>query len=106
MSFQKFYVSQIDASNPNQLQRTINTIQQNVEDEFDSIENKGLLSNVIYDNVTINTSNNLMHKLGRVPAGYLIIKKNANVNIWDAGITDTQLTLVSSGAVQVSVLVF
>lgn len=48
------------------------------------------------------------HSLGRVPTGYLVIGRNANVNIFDGGPSSTTQTLSvqSSGAVNASILVF
>lgn len=106
MPFNKFYVSAQDTKNADQLQRTVNTIQQNVEDAINKLEKNTLLDNVTYNDITVNTSYTLQHKLGRVPKGYLIVQKNANANVWNGTISDTQIVLNSSAAVTVSIIVF
>lgn len=106
MKFSKFYVSSSDTKNSEQLQRVINTIQQNTEDGLNSLLKNSVLDNAIYKEVSINTSTTLEHKLGKVPTGYLILQKNANANVWNGNITDTQIVLNSSAAVTVTILIF
>lgn len=106
MKFNKFYVSTNDVKNPEQLQRTVNTMQQNVQDSLSRIEKNTILDSVTISNVVINTSKSLEHKLGRIPKGYLIIQKNANAQVWNGSITDTNIVLTSSAAVTVTLLIF
>lgn len=106
MKFNKFYISTADTKSPEQLHRTINTLQQNVEDAFTKVEKNTLLDNVIHSDILISTSRTLEHRLGRVPKGYLIIQKNANAQVWNGSITETTIVLTSSAAVTVTVLVF
>jgi hypothetical protein len=106
MAFNKFYVSTSDVNNPTQLQRTVNTIQQNVEDVVNKIEKNTILDKVTYSGVVINGSATLEHKLKRVPTGYLIIQQNANAQIWNGAITDTSIVLNSSSNVTVSIYIF
>lgn len=106
MAYKKFYVSTPDVSNGAQLQRVVNNIQQNVEDEFDKINRISILSNNVIENVSINTTTVLAHKLNRKPIGYIIIAKNANATIWNGTIDEQSITLNSSVAVTVNVMVF
>lgn len=106
MPFSKFYVSASDTKNPEQLQRTINTVQQNVQDAFIKIEKNTVLDNVVHKDIVINTATTIDHKLGRVPVGYLILQKNANANIWNGAISENQIALNSSAAVTVTILIF
>lgn len=106
MPFSKFYISASDTKTPDQLQRTVNTLQQNVEDAINKIEKNTILDNVIVENVVINTSASVEHRLGRTPKGYLVIRKNANAQVWNGSITDTNIVLTSSAAVTVTLLIF
>lgn len=106
MAFKKFYASTPDVSNDAQLQRVINSIQQNVDDEFNTINRISILSNVIIENVVINVTTALAHKLGRKPVGYIIVAKNANADIWNGTIDEQSITLNSSTGVTVNVMVF
>lgn len=106
MPFNKFHVSLNDVKSPDQLQRTLNTVQKNVEDVVNSIEKLTLLNKAIVSNIVVNTSATIEHKLGRVPNGYFVIAKNANANIWNGALTDTQLTLNSSAAVTITIYIF
>lgn len=52
------------------------------------------------------TAVNVRHALGYEPEGYSIIRKSANVNVWDTAITNEQITLVASGAATISIIVW
>ena len=106
MKFNKFYISTADTKSPEQMQRAVNTLQQNVQDSLSRIEKNTLLDNVIISGVLISTSKSVEHKLGRTPKGYLIIQKNANAQVWNGSITDTNIVLTSSAAVTVTLLIF
>ena len=106
MAFKKFNASQSDVQDPAQLQRTINTVQQNVETEFRNVSVNTLLDNRIVKDVIINTSTSVQHKLGRVPQGYIIISKSANAQIWNDAPTDTVIAFYSSANVTATILVF
>ena len=47
MPFNKFHVSLNDVKSPDQLQRTLNTVQKNVEDVVNNIEKLTLLNKAI-----------------------------------------------------------
>ena len=106
MKFNKFYISTNDVKSPEQLQRTVNTMQQNVQDSLTRIEKNTLLDNVIIKDVLVSTSARVEHKLGRVPTGYIIIRKNANAQVWNGSITEADIVLTSSAAVTVTLLIF
>lgn len=106
MAYKKIYVSTPDVQNPAQLQRVVNNVQQNVEDEFDKINRISILSNNIIENVSINTTTILAHKLNRKPVGYIIIAKNANATIWNGTIDEQSITLNSSSNVTATIMVF
>lgn len=46
------------------------------------------------------------HGFGTIPTGWLILRKDANQNIWETARNDKQLILQASGNVQVLVWVF
>lgn len=70
------------------------------------IVNGQILSNV----AVVNGTNIINHKLGRNLQGYLVILKDANVDIYDSQQTnqmpDLTLRLVSSGTANISLYVF
>jgi hypothetical protein len=104
--FKKFYVSEQDTGNSVAMQRTINTLQQNVGQALNEMSKVSILNNIIYNDVVINTTLSFEHKLNRKPNGYLIIQKNANAQIWNSTIDANRIELFSSAAVTVSILVF
>ena len=53
-----------------------------------------------------NGTNTVNHGLGRKPNGFMVISKNANVDIWGNVFTDKTLTLSTNGAVTGSIWVF
>lgn len=46
------------------------------------------------------------HKLDRAPVGFIVIDKNADVNIWSTFKDNRQITLQSNGAATVSIWIF
>lgn len=59
-------------------------------------------------NITITTGNNVInHKLGRTPIGWIVIDQNANIDLYrNNEFNDLTLTLNSTGAAIISLLVF
>lgn len=106
MAFKKLHPPTIDVSNPQQLQRLFSTVIDNINAEFNRLNKVSILNNTIIENVEINTTTSINHKLGRAPNGYITILKNANVQIWNGEVNETTITLNSSGAVRVSLLIF
>lgn len=57
--------------------------------------------------VIAGSSTRVAHGLGRVPLGFLILKRNANQNVWEASAADSRfLNLQAGGAVTVDLWVF
>ncbi len=93
--------------------RTVDTLQTNVEQAT-----AGLLKGIIKDGVLVTSvvlasgDNKVPHKLQRPIRGYIIVTKNANVDIYDKLITQSTsdknifLPLNSSGAVTISLWIF
>lgn len=106
MPYNKFYVSKGDVTNPDQLQRTFNTVQQNVDAAVTRIEKVSLLNGVQFDDVAINTTHTLLHKLGRTPLGYIVVRNTANSTVWDSGLTDISISLHSSASTTISIYVY
>lgn len=71
-----------------------------------SIGNGVLLTNI----ELASGANEVEHKLGREPQGYLVVQKDANESVWDSQSTNTRkriiLSLNTSGACTVSLWVF
>jgi hypothetical protein len=58
-------------------------------------------------NVSITTSGlELVHNLGRQPNGWIILGKDANVDIWETGKSPTILSLDADGTTNFSIWVF
>ena len=59
-------------------------------------------------NISISTGSNVInHKLGRTPVGWLVIDVNAPITLYRSNeLNDLTLTLTSSGAATVTLLVF
>lgn len=104
--FKKFFITVPDAESPAQVQRTLNTFQQNVDDAFNELNKVSILNNTTIENIVVNTTATVSHKLKRKPQGYIIISRSANAQVWNDSPTDTTLVLRSSTNVTVSILVF
>lgn len=104
--FKKFNASQSDVQDPVQLQRVINTVQQNTDNALNALKSVTILNGVQYDDLAVNTTLIFNHKLGRKPNGYLVVRKSANTNIWNTTLTADSITLNSSAAVTISIYIY
>ncbi len=95
-TFQKFH------QGSQELQR----LQKNVEDAFGPIVKNVLLNGRLLEATLASGSNKIEHKLGRKINGYIIVKRNANVSVYNTSDDELYLTLNSSGAASVSIWVF
>lgn len=84
----------------------ITSLQANTDDAIRSIASNDLLNGVIISVSLASGSNQIAHTLGKVPQGYLVIRKSAVSDIYDTGMTLNILTLNSSAACDVKLLVF
>lgn len=68
-----------------------------------------VLDGVLLKGLSLTTSfQNVNHGLGRAPAGWIVVGKNANADVWENPLIRTGLVLVlrSSAAVNVDLWVF
>lgn len=84
----------------------VTTLQSNVDDAIRNIASNTLLNGVIISVSLASGSNQIAHSLGKVPQGYWVIRKSAAADIYDTSITLNILTLNSSAACDVKLLVF
>jgi hypothetical protein len=85
-------------------------VQDAVAESLAPLEKHVLLTGVLLNNVEIvaGITEVIGHGLGRSPRGYLIVKKNADANVWesDGRFSDKLLHLNASANVTVSIWVF
>jgi hypothetical protein len=90
----------------------LNKVQSNVEQLIEPVLNSQIINGVLLKNVILDASivNQVSHKLGRKPQGWLIVRQRANSIIWDAQDTNTKanrtLTLSCSANVTIDLWVF
>jgi hypothetical protein len=84
--------------------------QRNVQAAFAELIGIPILNGSLIENVILSTTaTKISHKLGRPFTGFIVVKKNANVDIWmDSSAVDNSLfiPLDASGTVTVSLWVF
>jgi hypothetical protein len=61
---------------------------------------------VIEDIAVSTTAVTISHRLGYVPEGYLVTKKNANVTVYNGDIDQNTITLQASGNATISILIW
>lgn len=85
-----------------------NAIQDNVEEVVNPIISKAIIDGILLKDISLETGklNNINHKLGRRPLGYIIVKKNANSNIYEQDINAKTLNLNCTANTTVSIWVF
>lgn len=52
------------------------------------------------------TPKEVRHALGYVPQAYLVVRSNAAISVYDAGLTNEVITLVGSGTGVVSIMLW
>lgn len=65
--------------------RDLQKVQQNVENAVAPIIRKPIIDGVLLKKVCLlpGVSNEVKHRLGREPLGYIIVRKRADARIWD-----------------------
>jgi hypothetical protein len=115
MTFQrvkKLTLTPSDLGNPSDILRVINGLQSNIDDAITPMAFKSQNDSTILANVTLTQGiNNIVnHTLGRQLAGWQIVRKRAQADIWDSQDSNTNpaltLLLNTSADVVVDILVF
>lgn len=79
---------------------------------LDQVIRRDILDGVIVENIELISGLNIVnHTLARAPKGFIIVSKDANQNVWNAGPLSKvdpkrSIALQSSGAVTVSIWFF
>jgi hypothetical protein len=92
---------------------TLNRVQDNIDQAIKDIERKDALARVVIEDVELlasSTDNFLSHKLDRKIKGFLVVRKNANADIWESATENVrpekQIILRASAAVTATIWVF
>ena len=84
----------------------LNRVQSNIRASLDPVS-RDLLLNRLQLTADIGTSDtSIQHALGRVPAGWIVIDKNANADIWRVSLTNTTIVLRASAPVKAKIFIF
>jgi hypothetical protein len=84
----------------------LNRVQSNLRAALDPVS-RDLLLNRLQLTADITTSDTtIQHSLGRVPAGWIVIDKNANADIWRVSLTNTTIVLRASASVKAKIFIF
>lgn len=90
----------------------LSQVLQRVKLILEEITGKSLIDGYMINSVALTTGvvNNIKHKLGRDPVGYLVTQRSADCRVWDDQLTNTQkesfLKLRTSANVTVNIWVF
>ena len=87
----------------------LDRVQSNVQLFSNELTTNPLLDGVLLKDIDLTTTETLVnHTLGRLPQGWIIIKKDAAQDVYESGTTLQQrfLSLTAGGAVTVSLWVF
>lgn len=92
--------------------KELQKVQQNIENAIAPIIRKEIVDGVLLKNVCLDpgVSNEVKHGLGRIPLGWIIVRKRADSRIWDiqdfnANPSKT-LSLAVSHSVKVDIWIF
>lgn len=78
-----------------------NKLQDNVESVFKSISKSLILNGVLLSDIEVSAdAKEISHKLGRPLLGYIIVKSDSDVRVWDEQSTNkrSELTLILRGS--------
>jgi hypothetical protein len=86
-------------------------LQDYIDEALGPILSNPLLNGVLLRNLNVQTGNNLIaHKLDRKPLGFFVIRKRANINVWDSQDTEKLpnrfFSLESSGNGSIDIIIF
>lgn len=101
-AFKKFITKSIE----------VNKLQQNIEQALNPVLSCPIIDGVLIKDVCLIAGkvNEIKHRLGRTPLGYIIVRKRADSRIWDLQDTNpsptTTFSLACSHACQVDVWIF
>ena len=86
-----------------------NQLQNNVAEFLNQVTSKSILDGRILENVAVSTTaTEIAHGLGRKPLGYIIVKSNAHVTIYDTTSTTPTVTikLTASATATINLWIF
>lgn len=92
--------------------REVNQLQENIEQFVKPIQNCPLIDGVLVRDICLVAGevNEIKHKLGRKPIGWLITRKRADSRIWDLQDTNPTpgktLSIACSHACQIDIWIF
>jgi len=108
----KLNFSQINATSESDIPgiaRVINSVQNNIKSNIKLLQQVPFLDGILHAIPVQSGTNVVDHKLGRVPAGYIILARESNVSIYDNvqnGATSTTMELYASSSSNVKIWVF
>jgi hypothetical protein len=73
----------------------------------ESLQRDSFLRRRTVSDISVSTTAvDVSHGLSYEPEGYVVIRKSANVVVYDTAITNRKITLVASGTATISILVW
>ncbi len=84
----------------------LDQVQQNIIDFINQFRDVPLLDGIAIKNIELDGSVQVVHKLGRVPQGYIVTKKNGNASVWNGEINERTLDLLASGNIVIDIWVY
>lgn len=80
---------------------------QHIFEWADQFRQVSLVDGRLVENFEITTSGvSVEHKLGREPKGWIVVRKTADVRVWETDKSSTNLDLDASGTATISIWVF
>ena len=89
------------------VQRSIDQLQFQVRRLSDSLQRDNWFRRRRIDNIVVSaTPTSVRHALGYEPEGFVVIRKNANVTVYNGTIDASQIVLTASGSATISIVVW
>lgn len=92
---------------PGVITRTVESLQFQVRKLAEYLQRDSFFGRRTIRNISVSTTAvQVSHALGYEPSGYIVIRKNANVTVYNGAINRDTITLQASGSAVIDILVW
>jgi hypothetical protein len=85
----------------------VRKVQDSIEPTIRDIVGKSILDGLLLEDISLSSGSNIIsHRLGRVPRGWIVVRKSSTATIYDNSIDEYYLNLTASAVCRVSLWVF
>ena len=92
---------------PGIIDKTLELLPFQVRQFIEALQRDNFLRRRLIQDIAVSTAAvSVRHGLGYVPEGYIVVRKNANVTVYNGTIDKNQISITASGSATISILVW